>query len=82
MQYDDDDNDDYSCNSVSFHAMSYRFCMEVDLDNDDDDNDDYSCTSVNFQAGSSRFCMEEDLNNYYYYYYCLFSCTKYRHRYE
>ena len=34
--FDDDDNDngdDYSCNSVNFQARTSRFCMEIDLDN-------------------------------------------------
>ena len=33
MQYDDDDNHDYSCNSVNFQAKTNKFSMEVYLDN-------------------------------------------------
>ena len=29
----DDDNDDYGCNSVNFQARTFRFRMDVDLDN-------------------------------------------------
>ena len=31
--FGDDDEDEYSCNSVNFQARTSRFCMEVDLDN-------------------------------------------------
>ena len=30
---DDDDEDEYSCNSVNFQARISKFCMEIDLDN-------------------------------------------------
>ena len=29
----DDYDDDYSCNSVNFQAMAFKFCVKVDLDN-------------------------------------------------
>ena len=29
---DENDNDDYSCNSVNFQVRTSRFCKEVDLD--------------------------------------------------
>ena len=31
--FGDDDEDEYSCNSVNFQARTSRFCMEIDLDN-------------------------------------------------
>ena len=31
--FGDDDEDEYSCNSVNFHARTSRFCIEIDLDN-------------------------------------------------
>ena len=31
--FGDDDEDEYSCNSVNFQARTSRFCMKVDLDN-------------------------------------------------
>ena len=38
--FGDDDEDEYSCNSVNFQARTSRFCMEIHLDNSyDDDND-------------------------------------------
>ena len=33
---DENDNDDYSCNSVNFQVRTSRFCKEVDLDNNFD----------------------------------------------
>ena len=33
VDFGDDDEDDYRCNSVNFQARTSRFCMEVDLDN-------------------------------------------------
>ena len=31
--FGDDDEDEYSSNSVNFQARTSRFCIEVDLDN-------------------------------------------------
>ena len=31
--HDNDDKDDYSCNSVNFKVRTSRFCMELDLYN-------------------------------------------------
>ena len=33
LNVDDDDNDDYSCNSVNFQVKTSKFCMELDLNN-------------------------------------------------